>query len=592
MRRRQSARCTYRLTSKPGERAVVNVGSGARGQGVPCARLAQACYPTQHKDTRRSVHRLPLVSGAAPTSEAGHVLTTRGPRRGRCVGGPRRGPPHGLRHAREQRRGHEGGVGPVRGGRALRRRVLARPRGGRRGRRVAAAKCVKAAAKRAPAFRGALAKKGGIAPLVAMAETAVEAPTACPGPGEASPWIPRRTRRRSARAAAWRRSSICCGGSARPRRWPPASLRNYEGEALRERISSLAWTPSARATRRTRRPSSSPVWRRRTSGQTATRPLVKCRATTRWPCAWLPSRRTIYLDVAGELARAGRGRRAEALAAAVDDHLRDGPSGPRGLHDDDGRVPPGNVTLLPPKSGAKRQKPGRTQAVCEHLNKKLNDDKAGRAMRLRDHAGRAGVVRESVRGERAPSRRRRRRRLCGASRGTDGARAAPAASRRRRTGCCVWGTGAESVLQLACVGDNTASILRTAGAVAALEKLKSETDGRLREAVRGAEHHLALGLIRSNSPIKSHSSKRYDVFLSAQTDGCKRFCARVAHDAYIKAAQGFFRYGVRRVPGHAPGVRGVLERLRLHPVRECIGCARGASPSSRRRSIVACLWWS
>ena len=37
--------------------------------------------------------------------------------------------------------------------------------------RVAAAKCVKAAAKRAPAFRGALAKKGGIAPLVAMAET-------------------------------------------------------------------------------------------------------------------------------------------------------------------------------------------------------------------------------------------------------------------------------------------------------------------------------------------------------------------------------------------------------------------------------------
>ena len=37
--------------------------------------------------------------------------------------------------------------------------------------RVAAAKCVKAAAKRAPAFRGALAKSGGIAPLVQMAET-------------------------------------------------------------------------------------------------------------------------------------------------------------------------------------------------------------------------------------------------------------------------------------------------------------------------------------------------------------------------------------------------------------------------------------
>ena len=37
--------------------------------------------------------------------------------------------------------------------------------------RVAAAKCVKAAAKRAPAFRGALARKGGILPLVAMAET-------------------------------------------------------------------------------------------------------------------------------------------------------------------------------------------------------------------------------------------------------------------------------------------------------------------------------------------------------------------------------------------------------------------------------------
>ena len=37
--------------------------------------------------------------------------------------------------------------------------------------RVAAAMCVKAAAKRAPAFRVALAKSGGIAPLVQMAET-------------------------------------------------------------------------------------------------------------------------------------------------------------------------------------------------------------------------------------------------------------------------------------------------------------------------------------------------------------------------------------------------------------------------------------
>ena len=37
--------------------------------------------------------------------------------------------------------------------------------------RVAAAKCVKAAAKRAPGFRSALAKSGGIAPLVQMAET-------------------------------------------------------------------------------------------------------------------------------------------------------------------------------------------------------------------------------------------------------------------------------------------------------------------------------------------------------------------------------------------------------------------------------------
>ena len=37
--------------------------------------------------------------------------------------------------------------------------------------RVAAAKCVKAAAKRAPGFRNALAKSGGIAPLVQMAET-------------------------------------------------------------------------------------------------------------------------------------------------------------------------------------------------------------------------------------------------------------------------------------------------------------------------------------------------------------------------------------------------------------------------------------
>ena len=68
----------------------------------------------------------------------------------------------------------------------------------------------------------------------------------------------------------------------------------------------------------------------------------------------------------------------------------------------------------------------------------------------------------------------------------------------------------------------------SAGAVAALEKLKGETDGRLREAVRGAEHHLALGLIRSNSPIKSHSSKRYDVFLSHKQTDAKDF-ARALH---------------------------------------------------------------
>ena len=46
--------------------------------------------------------------------------------------------------------------------------------------------------------------------------------------------------------------------------------------------------------------------------------------------------------------------------------------------------------------------------------------------------------------------------------------------------------------------------------------------------MRGAEHHLALGLIRSNSPIKSHSSKRYDVFLSHKQTDAKDF-ARALH---------------------------------------------------------------
>ena len=102
--------------------------------------------------------------------------------------------------------------------------------------RVAAAKCVKAAAKRAPAFRGALAKKGGIAPLVAMAETgSVEA----------------------AMRAAWALANLAVDSAAnktairegrglaalvnllrRQRAASPlaaSSLRNYEGEALRER---------------------------------------------------------------------------------------------------------------------------------------------------------------------------------------------------------------------------------------------------------------------------------------------------------------------------------------------------------------------
>ena len=73
------------------------------------------------------------------------------------------------------------------------------------------------------------------------------------------------------------------------------------------------------------------------------------------------------------------------MAAAVDDHLRDGPSGPRGLHDDDGAVAAAAaLALLPPKSGGEEAETWATQAVCEHLNKKLDDDKAGRAMRLRD----------------------------------------------------------------------------------------------------------------------------------------------------------------------------------------------------------------
>ena len=102
--------------------------------------------------------------------------------------------------------------------------------------RVAAAMCVKAAAKRAPAFRVALAKSGGIAPLVQMAETgSVEA----------------------AMRAAWALANLAVDSAAnktairegrglaalvnllrRQRAASPlaaSSLRNYEGEALRER---------------------------------------------------------------------------------------------------------------------------------------------------------------------------------------------------------------------------------------------------------------------------------------------------------------------------------------------------------------------
>ena len=46
--------------------------------------------------------------------------------------------------------------------------------------------------------------------------------------------------------------------------------------------------------------------------------------------------------------------------------------------------------------------------------------------------------------------------------------------------------------------------------------------------MRGAEHHLALGLIRSNSPIKSHSSAAHDVFLSHKQTDAKDF-ARALH---------------------------------------------------------------
>ena len=215
----------------------------------------------------------------------------------------------------------------------------------------------------------------------------------------------------------------------------------------------------------------------------------------------------------------------------MDDHLRDGPSGPRGLHDDDGAVAAAAaLALLPPKSGGEEAETWATQAVCEHLNKKLDDDKAGRAMRLRDFtlAARALSGRASA-GERAeafakaaaPALVRCLLRDEWRTGGPGGE--SPEAYRLLCLGDC-----AESVLQLACVGDTTASILRTAGAVAALEKLKGETDGRLREAVRGAEHHLALGLIRSNSPIKSLSTKRYDVFLSHKQTDAKDF-ARALH---------------------------------------------------------------
>ena len=201
------------------------------------------------------------------------------------------------------------------------------------------------------------------------------------------------------------------------------------------------------------------------------------------------------------------------------------------MHDDDGAVAAAAaLALLPPKSGGEEAETWATQAVCEHLNKKLDDDKAGRAMRLRDFtlAARALSGRASA-GERAeafakaaaPALVRCLLRDEWRTGGPGGE--SPEAYRLLCLGDC-----AESVLQLACVGDNTASILRTAGAVAALEKLKGETDGRLREAVRGAEHHLALGLIRSNSPIKSHSSKRYDVFLSHKQTDAKDF-ARALH---------------------------------------------------------------
>ena len=90
----------------------------------------------------------------------------------------------------------------------------------------------------------------------------------------------------------------------------------------------------------------------------------------------------------------------------------------------------------------------------------------------RFHAGRAGVVREGVGRERAEAFAKAAAPALVRCLLRDGWRTGgPGGESPEAYRLLCFGDCAESVLQLACVGDNTASILRTAGAVAALEKL-------------------------------------------------------------------------------------------------------------------------
>ena len=114
--------------------------------------------------------------------------------------------------------------------------------------RVAAAKCVKAAAKRAPAFRGTLAKKGGIAPRVAMAETgSVEAAMRAAW-ALAKLAVDNKTNKTAIREG---RGLAALGNLLRQQRaaspLAASALRNYEGEALRERAAQGLGRPGTRA---------------------------------------------------------------------------------------------------------------------------------------------------------------------------------------------------------------------------------------------------------------------------------------------------------------------------------------------------------